>query len=303
MTATALAPVIPHLAHAIALAGLTLGLLALARWMHGRSTPLGPRFQLIDRANPAYGLLLGGFLAGTAIALAGTLFGRQTEPLEQALPVMACEGLLVIALMRIGGLVNDRLVLVGFSLHTEIAEDQNLAASSCATGSAIATGLVLNGALTGHSPDLPTGLRDTVILWAVGQVVLVVGAQVYRRLGRFDIHRLIQFDDNTAAGVRFGSFLAGLGIVVRGSLLRAPLADATHVWQTIALSTGGLMIFAALCPLARRLALGMGTHDEEIDLRGNLAMAFADAAITLGWALLVATAIERTLTEVVTDAV
>ena len=302
MTAADLSPIIPHLAHAMAIAALALGLLALARWLHGRSTPLNPRAELVDQANPAYGLVLGGFLAGTAIALSGTLFGRQAETLEQALPAMACEGLLVIALMRIGGLVNDRLILVGFSLHTEIAEDHNLAAASCATGSSLATGLVLNGALTGYSPGLSSGLRDAVILWALGQVVLVVGAQAYRRLARFDIHRLIQFDDNTAAGIRFGSYLAGLGLVVRGSLLRAPLDDVTHALQAVALAVGGLLLFAALCPLARRITLGGGSQDEEIDIQGNLAVAFVDAAITLGCALLVAEAIERTLVEVVTHA-
>lgn len=284
--------VFAHLAHGLALAVVAVAVLALARIVFGVTTRLDPTTELIERENSAYGIYLAAFLAGTAIALAGSLFERQSEPLLPTLGAMLCEGVLLIVLLRLGCEINDRLVLTGFSLDTEISEDRNRGAAFCAGGSCLATGLVLNGALTGYSDGLVQGLRDTTILWAIGQVVLVIGAVLYRRLARFDIHQLIQFDDNAAAGLRFGAFLAGLGLVVRGALLQAPMTDlSTHSLNTLLLAVGGLLAFALLYPIGRRLALLSRSSSEEVDMQGNMSVSLVGAAITLSIALLIAQAI------------
>jgi len=183
--------VFDHLVHGLSLCLLAVILLAVARVVFEKTTSLSASQELLGRTNPAYGIYLGGFLLGTAIALAGTLFGRQVEPLLPTLGNMLCEGLLLLVLLRGSVEINDRVILHGFSLASEISEDRNRGAAFCVGGSCVASGLVLNGALTGYSNGLVLGLRDTVLLWAVGQVVLVVGALLYRRLTRFDIHRLI----------------------------------------------------------------------------------------------------------------
>lgn len=291
-----------QLAHGLVLTATALVLLAVARAVFGRTTRLDPATELIQHTNRAYGLYLAAFLAGTAIALAGTLFGRQTEPLGTALLAMACEGLLLIVLMDLGCTINDRLVLTGFSLDTEISSDRNQGAAFCVGGSCLATGLVLNGALSGYSNSLLLGLRDTLILWAIGQLVLIIGAVLYRRLASFDIHQLIQYDNNAAAGLRFGSFLAGLGLVVRGALLRAPMTEASHALDTLALAAGGLVAFALLYPLVRRLALLTRSSNDEVDMQGNMSVSLIDAAVTLGLALLISQAIARSLQGVPIDA-
>lgn len=291
-----------QLAHGLVLTATALVLLAVARAVFGRTTRLDPATELIQHTNRAYGLYLAAFLAGTAIALAGTLFGRQAEPLDTALLAMACEGLLLIVLMDLGCTINDRLVLTGFSLDTEISSDRNQGAAFCVGGSCLATGLVLNGALSGYSNSLLLGLRDTLILWAIGQLVLIIGAVLYRRLASFDIHQLIQYDNNAAAGLRFGSFLAGLGLVVRGALLRAPMTEASHALDTLALAAGGLLAFALLYPLVRRLALLTRSSNDEVDMQGNMSVSLIDAAVTLGLALLISQAIARSLQGVPIDA-
>ena len=294
--------VFAHLVHGLALAAIALALLALARIVFGTTTSLDPTTELIDRTNSAYGLYLAAFLSGTAIALAGTLFGRHGEPLLSSSGAIFCEGLLLIVLMRLGCEINDRLVLSGFSLDQEISDDQNRGAAFCVGGSCLATGLVLNGALSGYSDGLLLGLRDTVILWGLGQLVLVSGAVVYRRLARFDIHRLIQFDDNAAAGLRFGSFLAGLGLVVRGALLRAPMTEVSHAVDTLVLAAGGLVAFALLYPVGRQLVLLKQHSSDEVDMQGNMSVSLVDAGVTLGLALVIAQAIQRGLLGVLVDA-
>ena len=286
------AQIFDHLSHGMALAVVAVALLVLARVVFGFTTRLKPETELIESENSAYGIYLAAFLSGTAIALAGSLFERQSEALVPPLGAMLCEGVLLIVLLRLGCEINDRLVLTGFSLDTEISEDRNRGAAFCAGGSCLATGLILNGALTGYSDGLLHGLRDTSLLWAIGQVVLVTGAVAYRRLARFDIHQLIQFDDNAAAGLRFGSFLAGLGLVVRGALLKAPMTDlSTHGLNTLLLAVGGLLLFSLLYPFGRRMVLLTRSSSDEIDMHGNMSVSLVGSAVTLSIALLVAQAI------------
>ena len=283
-----------HLFHGLVLCLLGVSLLLLARLVFTRTTALDPSAELIDHTNSAYGIYLGGFLAGTAIALAGTLFGRQAEPLLPALGNMLCEGLLLIALLRLSISINDRLILFGFSLAREISEDHNRGAAFCVGGSCLAGGLILNGALTSYSSGLFLALRDTILLWVIGQIILVVGALLYRRLAHFDIHQLIQFDNNAAAGLRFGTYLAALGLVLRGALVRAPMIDLKlHGPQTLLLALGGLLSFVILYPFGRQLTLLGQSSEEEVDMHGNMAVSLADAAVTLSIALLVAFAIQR----------
>ena len=294
--------VLVHLGHALVLVFLAVALLALARVAFEFTTSLDSTSELVDHPNTAFGIYLASFLSGTAIALAGTIFGRHGAPLLPASAAMFSEGVLLIVLMRLGIGVNDRLVLTGFSLATEISSDRNCGAAFCVAGSCLATGLILNGSLTGYSDGLVTGLRDTVILWTIGQVILLIGAILYRRLCRFDIHQLIQFDDNAAAGLRFGAFLVGLGLVIRGALLRAPMTEVSHAIQTLVLAIGGLLAFALFYPIGRHLVLWRHSNHDEVDMRGNMSVSVVDAAATLSVALLIAHAIERTLGEMATHA-
>ena len=291
-----------HLGQALVLAFLAVALLALARVAFEFTTSFDSTSELVDHPNTAFGIYLASFLSGTAIALAGTIFGRHGAPLLSASTAMFCEGVLLIVLMRLGIAVNDRLVLTGFSLATEISSDRNRGAAFCVGGSCLATGFILNGSLTGYSDGLVTGLRDTVILWTIGQAILLTGAVLYRRLCRFDIHQLIQFDDNAAAGLRFGAFLVGLGLVIRAALLRAPMTEVSHAIQTLVLAIGGLLAFALFYPIGRHLVLWRHSNHDEVDMRGNMSVSVVDAAATLSVALLIAHAIERTLGEMATHA-
>jgi uncharacterized membrane protein YjfL (UPF0719 family) len=127
--------------------------------------------------------------------------------------------------LRLSIWVNDRLILYRFSLAREICQDKNLGAAFCLAGSCIACGLILNGVLVGYSKSFAYGLRDIVIFWLLGQAILVIGAFAYQRITKYDVHELIEYDDNVAVGIGFGAFLAGLGIVVRASLVGAGLAS------------------------------------------------------------------------------
>ena len=84
--------------------------------------------------------------------------------------------------------------------------------------------------------------------------------------------------------------------------MRAPLADVSNAAETLLLAVGGLLAFAVLYPVVRHLVLLSRSSNDEVDMQGNMSVSLVDAAVTLGLALLIAQAIERTLQGVPVDA-
>jgi uncharacterized membrane protein YjfL (UPF0719 family) len=54
------------------------------------------------------------------------------------------------------------------------------------------------------------GLIDMTAFWTLGQCMLCLTAMLYRKLKTYDVHRVIEFDDNAAAGLGFGSMLLSM---------------------------------------------------------------------------------------------
>lgn len=217
-----------HLQTGLPAFGVTLLLLVAARYLIVLTTPFQPRSDIFEQENAAIGVVFGAYLFGVAIAIAGTTFGRDQDVGLIRLAKIFCEGALAIVLIRISIYVNDRFILHRFCIVKELREDKNLGVAFCVGGSCIASGLVLNGALTGFSKDFLYGLRDIVIFWLIGEFALTFGAMVYHRMKKYDVHDLIEFDDNVAVGIGFGAFLASLGLIVRASLVGAGLDSLPH---------------------------------------------------------------------------
>jgi uncharacterized membrane protein YjfL (UPF0719 family) len=161
-------------------------------------------------------------------------------------------------------------------------------------GSCIACGLILNGALVGFSKSFVYGLRDIAIFWVLGQVALVFGAFVYHRITKYDVHQLIEYDDNVAVGIGFGAFLGSLGIVVRASLVGAGLDSMTsELPRTLLLGSVGVLGVIAVNAVASLLVTARVSYEEEVEMHGNVAVSVVTAGASLAVAVLLATVIQR----------
>lgn len=283
-----------HLLAGLPALGATILLLIVARYVFLASAPFKTVPGLLDDENPAIGVVFAAYLFGVAIALAGTMFGRGQEDAFVRVGKILVEGVLAIALIRISIWVNDRFILHRFSVVKEIRDDKNLGVGFCVAGSCIACGLILNGALTGFSKGFAYGLRDIVVFWSLGQVAFVFGALVYHRITRYDVHQLIEYDDNVAVGIGFGAFLASLGLVVRAALVGAGLDSLIkELPRTILLALAGVLSVIAVHMMATRLVTGKADYEDEVEMHGNVAVSIVTACASLGAAVLLASVIQR----------
>ena len=268
--------------------------LIAARFLLLATTQFDVRKGLLADENSAVGVVMAAFLFGVALALIGTMFGRVEEDVLIRVGKILVEGILAIVLLRFSIWVNDRLILHRFSITKEILEDKNLGVGFCVAGVCIASGLVLNGALTGFSQNFAYGLRDIVIYWLLGQVVFVLGAFVYHKIKKYDVHELIEYDDNVAVGIGFGAFLVSLGVVVRASMVGAGLDAMTNeLPRTLLLAFVGVLGVIAINAVATLIVTIGVKYEDEVEMHGNIAVSVVTAVASLSAAMLLATVIQR----------
>jgi len=190
--------------------------------------------ELCEKDNSAVGVSLAGYLIGIGFALKGAFQGVIATPAVTVLTAedgtttelatssplidIAINGVLIIVLMRISVWISDKFILYKFKVEKELVEDRNPGTGFVVAGSCIATGLMLCGVLNGSSANYTEMIRDIFVYWSIGQVLLIIGAKFYTLVARYDVHKVIEDDDNTSAGLCFGAYLLAQGVIAYGSL-------------------------------------------------------------------------------------
>lgn len=229
---------VPHFAIALLLLGLGKKLLD---WTSGFAVD----DELTEKDNRAVGVAAWGYLLGVAIALSGAFTGTVGVGVGESLLTLVVDGAVAVGLVRLSLLVNDKLILRRFAVRDELVRDQNAGTGFVVAGGAIATGLVIHGALSGTSASWLHALRDIVVYWLAGQLVLIAASLAFARAVPYDLHRVIGEEDNVAAGISFGGFLAALGLVVRAAIAGAGVDLLAELAHTAIVAVVGVVLLLA----------------------------------------------------------
>ncbi len=200
--------------------------------------------ELVEKDNAALAIAFSGYGFGLILAIGGVMVGP-SHGLDNDLIDIGMYGGLSIVLMNLARVINDRLILHAFSTVDEIVRDQNTGTGAVLGASYVATGLVINGAISG----VLGGITETVVFWLLGQLALVLAGLVYERIIGFDLHGEIE-KDNVAAGIAFAGALMGVGIIVRHAAAGDFISWAVNL-QEFALE---IILSLVLLPIVRFLA-------------------------------------------------
>lgn len=240
--------------------------------------------ELTHNDNFAYGAHLGFYLLGVSIALSSLFLGATQDHLANMWSILIYAPITIV-LMRLGLLINDKLVLKNFSVDDEIVKDRNLGTGFAVGGSSVASGLILAGALSGESVSYATGIRDLAAYWAIGQVLLAFGAFVFQMITPFDFHQEIE-DDNVSAGISYGGFVVGIGLVVYSALNGAGPNLLAEAVITLIIAVAGIVLLAVIRVVADRIILPSASLSDEIVEDRNVAAGIIAACmfVSLSWA-------------------
>lgn len=234
--------------------------------------------------NLAAGLRRAGLYLALPLGLYGSLT-TGTGDLGYNLVAFGLEALLLILLLRIAVMINDRAILTGVDTDNEI-DRGNLAVGVVECGMLLATGLIAWGAFTGESATLAQGMLTATVFFLVGQVGLVLIAALYERLTRWEVRKQIT-QGNTAAGVQLAGLIVALGVILGASVS----GDFTGwVYDLLATTRAGLAGIVILLLLSRpidHLFLPNTDLATEITRDQNVAALSLSAGVQIALALVV----------------
>ena len=258
-----------------------------AKWFFQKTTRYCIDDELTVRDNPAFGIAFGGYVLGVAIALSGALFPWEGVTLGAELLTIALFGVVASVLMRVSLWINDRAILHQFCVEKELVTDHNIGTGFVVAGSSIATGFMLRGVMAGFSNSIATGLRDTVVYFLVGQLVLVAGGWVYAKTTRYNVHDEI-LQHNHAAGISFGGYLAALGYTVSIALTGATSEWVDEIITALVIAGVGMLLLVTARLLADYFLLPKAALATEISKERNVASGVVAATSFLLVAILFA---------------
>lgn len=214
----------------------TLILLWMARFIRERTSTYDENKQLFVKDNPAVGIAVAGYYIGILIALTGVLAGPSLG-LKIDMRDCAVYGILAILFQNIAGWSADKFILKSFNIDDELVRDKNKGTAWSLFGIYFATGMVVRGSIMGGTSELVPGLVSALVYFILSQLVLILSSYFYRLITAYDFHKEIE-DDNIAAGLAFGGFVAAVGVIIghaSGDSLTTPDIAMFFSWTVVGL--------------------------------------------------------------------
>ena len=183
-----------------------VAVLILAKLALGVLSPYATDQEMTARDNPAFGLAIAGYFAGTVIVYLSAA-GSAPLPLDDGVKAVfiamsANLGWALAGIVALNGSrwLMDRWLVPHIRNDREITEHRNLAAGALESGAYVASAALLAGAIRQPGGSIYTALA----IFLLGQFALILLGRLYQAWTGYDV----------AAEVRAGNFAAGIGFAM-----------------------------------------------------------------------------------------
>ncbi len=213
----------------------------------------------IDDGNVAVGLRRSGLYLGIAIALSSALDGSSKGFFLDLIQLLI-DGLIITGFMFSSRFINDFIMLGNINNDQECVKSfvqpdgrkivGNTAVGMVEAGMYVATGFILNGALSGAGGTFIQGIVSAVLFFILGQLALLLFGFLYELITPFNVRDEIK-NNNLAAGIGLGGILIALGIILMSSI-SGPFTG----WANDLMSFGIYAVYGILMLLIFRTVVG-----------------------------------------------
>jgi uncharacterized membrane protein YjfL (UPF0719 family) len=244
-------------------------------------------YELVENDNLAFAFAHVGYFIGLLLAIGSVMLG-ESEGLVNDLMGIGIYGLLSIVLLNLSLIINDKIILSNFDLKKEIFDDKNVGTGIVEGANAIATGLVVMGAITGEGYGESGPIVNVLVYWILGQGILFVTSKIYNLMTSYDVHDHIE-RGNIAVAVGYSG-----AIMAIGNLINNALAHDFDSWMITIQDVGfNVIVGFAFLPIARFLTdkillPGQKLTDEIINQEDpNVGAAIVEAFAYVGGSMLI----------------
>ena len=203
--------------------------------------------ELLEKDNFAFSVAYVGYFIGLLLAIGSAVYG-ESEGLIIDLMDIGVYGLLAILLLNTSIIINDKIILRKFSVKKEILEDRNVGTGVVEGANAVATGLIVLGAIHGDGYGEGGPIVTAIVYWLLGQVLMFVTALVYNAITPYDIHEEIE-KDNVAVGIGMAGAMIAIANLIRFALMH-DFEDWYITLENVGFDVGIGLVFL---PVARLL--------------------------------------------------
>jgi len=244
-------------------------------------------YELVENDNLAFAFAHVGYFIGLLLSIGSVMLG-ESEGLVNDLMGIGIYGLLSIVLLNLSLIINDKIILSNFDLKKEIFDDKNVGTGIVEGANAIATGLVVMGAITGEGYGELGPIVNVLVYSILGQVILFVTSKIYNLMTSYDVHYHIE-RGNIAVAVGYSG-----AIIAIGNLINNALAHDFDSWMVTVQDVGfNVIVGFAFLPIARFLTdkillPGQKLTDEIVNQEDpNVGAAIVEAFAYVGGSMLI----------------
>ena len=243
--------------------------------------------ELVEKDNFAFSFAYVGYFIGLLLAIGSAVLG-ESGGLWIDLMDIGVYGALAIILLNLSIIINDKIILRRFSVKKEILDDQNIGMGIIEGAIAIATGLIILGAIHGEGYGDGGPIITAILYWILGMVLMFVTSLVYNAITPYDIHEHIE-KDNIAVGIGFAGAMIAIANLIRFALMH-DFEDWIITLEDVGIDVA---IGLAFLPLARFLTdkillPGQNLTDEIVNQeRPNCGAALIEAFAYVGGSVLI----------------
>ncbi len=243
--------------------------------------------ELVLKDNFAFAIAHTGYFIGLLLAIGSAIVGPSHGIIIDLIDIVVY-GSLAIILLNVSTIFNDKLILSKFSVRKEIIEDRNEGTGVIEAASAIGSGLIIFGAVSGENDLLLHGVVTSLVFWALGLVIMVITAFVYNLITDYDVHEHIE-KDNVAVGLGFAGAIVAISNLIRFGLM-GDFVDWTTSFTRIGIYVvlGFVFLFITRFIADRVLLPGQKLKDELINQeKPNIGAGLIEAFAYIGGSVLI----------------
>ena len=174
-------------------------------------------YELVEHDNFSFSIAYVGYYIGLLLAIGSAVIG-ESEGLVIDLIDIGIYGLMAIVLLNLSIIINDKVILRKFSVKKEILEERNIGTGIVEGANAVATGLIILGAIHGEGHGQGGPIITALLYWLIGQALLFITSIVYNAITPYDIHDHIE-KGNAAVALGFAGALISIGNLIRFALM------------------------------------------------------------------------------------
>lgn len=245
------------------------------------------KYELVENDNLAFAIAHVGYFIGILLAIGSAIIGP-SNGLVQDLFDISTYGLLAIVLLNLSTIITDKVLLSKFSTRKEIIEDKNAGTGVVEAANAIASGLIIMGAVTGESQSGMNGYLSALIFWGIGQVAVILITFVYNFITPYNVHVEIE-KDNVAVGVGFAGVIIAIANLVYYAIA-GNFEGWTETFINIAFEVGiGVVLLPVFRFMADKILLpGQKLTDELVNQENpNVGAGLIEAFAYVGGSILI----------------